>query len=255
MRAGRRRSRHPWDTLVRFVLVHGGMHGAWCWAQVIPELAALGHTAVAVELPGHGTRRDEASTLDSYRDAVVAMLQPGDVLVAHSMGGIAATVAADAAAQMLSHVVFLAAVVPEEGNSAAGISELAEAFSHFVPGEDDTAIEIASRDDAARLFYHDCDPSTIQWAYHHVTPQQVAPMLTPVHAPTWWASNVPRSYIVCEEDQLIEPPLARLFATRLGVQPLSISSSHSPFLSRPRETSAVLIAATDTHPCRPLAPH
>lgn len=239
---------------MRFVLVHGGMHGAWCWARIIPELAALGHTAVAVELPGHGTRWGETSTLESYRDTVVATLQPGDVLVAHSMGGIAVTAAADAAVQMLSHVVFLAAVVPEEGKSAADISELAGPLAHFVPSEDGTALKVASREDAARLFYHDCDPSTIEWAYQHVTPQRVTPMLTPVHIPAWWASDMPRSYIVCEEDHLIEPPLARLFATRLGVQPLSINASHSPFLSRPRETAATLIAATETRPYGPLAP-
>lgn len=32
---------------MRFILVHGGWHGAWCWRYVIPELEALGHTAAA----------------------------------------------------------------------------------------------------------------------------------------------------------------------------------------------------------------
>jgi hypothetical protein len=30
---------------VRFVLVHGGSHGAWYWSRAIPELENLGHAA------------------------------------------------------------------------------------------------------------------------------------------------------------------------------------------------------------------
>ena len=38
----------------RFVLVHGAWHGAWCWEKVVPLLAARGHAARAIDLPGHG---------------------------------------------------------------------------------------------------------------------------------------------------------------------------------------------------------
>ena len=41
---------------MRFVLVHGGFHGAWCWSRTIPELQALGHDAIAIDVPGHGAR-------------------------------------------------------------------------------------------------------------------------------------------------------------------------------------------------------
>jgi pimeloyl-ACP methyl ester carboxylesterase len=41
---------------VRFVLIHGGFHGAWCWSRTIPELEKLGHDAVAIDIPGHGQR-------------------------------------------------------------------------------------------------------------------------------------------------------------------------------------------------------
>ena len=41
---------------MRFVLVHGGFHGAWCWAKMIPEREKLGHTALAIDLPGGAAR-------------------------------------------------------------------------------------------------------------------------------------------------------------------------------------------------------
>ena len=100
---------------MRFLLVHGGFHGAWCWTRVIPELEALGHEAVAVDLPGHGERRDEASTVAGRRAAIVDLMQHGDVLVGHSGGGYDITLAADAAPQKVGHLVYLAAALPIEG--------------------------------------------------------------------------------------------------------------------------------------------
>jgi len=41
---------------VRFMLVHGGVHGAWYWGRTIAELERFEHEAVVVDLPGHGER-------------------------------------------------------------------------------------------------------------------------------------------------------------------------------------------------------
>jgi pimeloyl-ACP methyl ester carboxylesterase len=97
---------------MRFVFVHGGFHAAWCWEQTIAALEGLGHEGVAVDLPGHGARVDEESTLANRRDAIVSALQPGDVLVGHSGGGFDATLAADAAADLVSHITYVAAGCP-----------------------------------------------------------------------------------------------------------------------------------------------
>ena len=36
---------------MRFVLIHGGFHGAWCWERLIPELEDRAMQAVAIDLP------------------------------------------------------------------------------------------------------------------------------------------------------------------------------------------------------------
>ena len=71
---------------MRFVFVHGGFHAAWCWERTIAELERLGHDGVAVDLPGHGARVDEESTLANRRDAIVSVIRPGDLRVGHSGG-------------------------------------------------------------------------------------------------------------------------------------------------------------------------
>ena len=48
-------------------------------------------------------------------DAVLDVLQSGDVLVGHSGGGLEITHAADAAPELVSHVIYLAAALPLEG--------------------------------------------------------------------------------------------------------------------------------------------
>ena len=104
-----------------FVFVHGGFHAGWCWKHTIAALEGLGHEGVAVDLPGHGPRVDEESTLANRRDAIVSALQPGgpekSVLVGHSGGGFDATLAADAAADLVSHITYVAAALPREGRT------------------------------------------------------------------------------------------------------------------------------------------
>jgi pimeloyl-ACP methyl ester carboxylesterase len=106
---------------MRFVFVHGGFHAAWCWEQTIAALEELGHEGVAVDLPGHGARIDEESTLANRRDAIVSALRPGsqtkNVLVGHSGGGFDATLAADAAPELVSHITYVAAALPREGRT------------------------------------------------------------------------------------------------------------------------------------------
>lgn len=49
--------------MASFVLVHGGSHGAWCWERLIPHLRPDPRieSVVAVDLTGHGARRDVAA--------------------------------------------------------------------------------------------------------------------------------------------------------------------------------------------------
>ena len=99
---------------------------SWCTAGFTPHGAGVARSpnsngsatqAIAVDLPGHGDRLNEESTLDNRREAIVSVLQPGDVLVGHSGGGFDATLAADAATDLISHIVYLAAALPREGRS------------------------------------------------------------------------------------------------------------------------------------------
>lgn len=252
--------------MVRFVLVHGGAHGAWCWERLIPELHRLGHEAVAMDLPGHGERCDEQATLAGYRDAIVDKLAPGDVLVGHSMGCCPATIAADAFPD-IRHVAYIAGPIPIEGETIAfasgasgkaengGLMARAEGAEQYIRLEDGGSRFSFDAEDARRCFYHDCPGDVATWAVERITPQQTAVLAAePVQVPTFWAADLPRSYIRCTEDRAFPARLSRWQIERLGVAPLTIDSGHFPQLSRPVELATLLLDAIQTEPIGKLLP-
>ena len=251
---------------MRFVLIHGGFHGAWCWARTIPELENLGHSAVAVDIPGHGKRVREEATMAGRLDAVLDVLQSGDVLVGHSGGGLEITRAADAAPELVSHVIYLAAALPLEGRllqdalvyrddgGVEGDYDVTGMLEHLRFG-DDGSMAFADAEGAKQLFYHDCDDRTVRWAFEHLTPEIAGDTAnTSISVPRFWEADLPRSFILCLEDRAQPRWLADVTARRLGVEPLAIKASHSPFLSQPTELAQLLIDATTTTPVAPLRP-
>jgi pimeloyl-ACP methyl ester carboxylesterase len=260
---------------MRFVLVHGGSHGAWCWDRLIPELSRLGHDCVAIDLPGHGTRSDERSTLTGYRDAVVEVLRPGDILVGHSTGCGVTTMAADAY-EAVGHIVYLSGPLPVEGCPIAfdsggnqtddGALELVSAGKSG-DGDGDATITIDDYyvvspdfqtftfdfEGARKCLYHDCTEETARWAYDQLTPQRIDVLLAePVSVPNFWTADLPRSFIQCTRDRVFPHALSERTIRRLGVEKLTIDSSHSPFLSRPRELATLLERAVGTVPAGAL---
>ena len=234
---------------MRLVLVHGGLHGAWCWEKLTPHLVALGHEVVTVELPGHGTRRDETASIEAYTDTVVDVLEPGDVVIGHSLGGIVITAVADRVGDQIGRLIYIAGYVPEDGKSATdtasfGDLDLAAYLENFDVryAEDGSSWWIGSLEGATNLFYHDCPPELAQWAYERLTPQQVAPSVEPIALKNFGSLSVPRTFIRCAEDRSLALDVAEGFADRLGVDPVVFPSSHSPFLSRPKEFAVVIDA-------------
>lgn len=79
--------------VVQVVLVHGIRTSATMWRAQVEHLVQQGVAAVAVDLPGHGSRRAEEFTLagafETIDRAVLEAAERGRVLlVGHSMGGL-----------------------------------------------------------------------------------------------------------------------------------------------------------------------
>ena len=229
--------------MAHFLLIHGSCHGAWCWRDTIPALEALGHTAQAIDLPGHGqdqTPRDGV-TLDDYARAICDALDRPAIVVGHSMGGYPITAAAERDPAQIRALVYLCAYRPVSGLSL-GDMRRAGPRQPLLP-----AIRVDGKvfrfDPAyADLFYHDCAPDTVAWALASQTPQPIAPQETPLVL-TARSRDLPQFYIRCAGDRAIPPEYQATMAEGLPEGRVShLEASHSPFLSMPGTLAAQLDA-------------
>lgn len=219
--------------MARLLLVSGACHGAWCWDGLRPGLAALGHEAPPFDLPAHGDDTPpEAATLEGYADAIDAALTPGTVIVAHSMAGVPATLAADRRSGKVAGVIYLCAYVPKDGDSIASLIR-AQAHQPLRPALRRAAGGQAfgfAPELATDLFYHDCPAGSAAAAIARHCPEPTAPQSTAARLSGAIAA-VPRSYILCNRDRAIPPDDQRRMAEGLNLY--ETEWGHSPFLSHP----------------------
>ena len=230
--------------MARFLLVHGAAHGAWCWRDVVPALAALGHSATAIDLPSHGADPTPAAAigLQDYIDAILAALPEPAIVVAHSMAGVPATGAADRAPASVQRLVYLCAYRPEDGDSVASLRR-AQSEQPLLPAIRRDPDGTTFRFDAAmapELFYHDCSPADRAFALDRLVPQAIRPQAEPVTL-TGAIASVPRSYILCSEDRAIPPRDQKRMAAALPDDEVYERPwSHSPFLAHPEALASLL---------------
>ncbi|MCX5376763.1 alpha/beta fold hydrolase [Streptomyces sp. NBC_00091] len=110
--------------MATYVLVPGAWHGAWTYEPLARQLREHGHEAFPLTLTGVGERRHLLSAsvnLDTHIDDVVNLLADQEitdaVLVGHSYGGMVITGAADRAPGRVAGLVYIDAMVPEDGDS------------------------------------------------------------------------------------------------------------------------------------------
>jgi pimeloyl-ACP methyl ester carboxylesterase len=106
------------------VLIHPAWFGGWCWKKIIPLLRARGYDVYAPTLTGLGERSHLARPdigLNIHVEDVVDFLKfedlSGVVLVGNSSGGIVVTGVADRVPELIAHIVYLDAFVPQDGQT------------------------------------------------------------------------------------------------------------------------------------------
>ncbi len=111
-----------------YVLVHGAWGGGWDWKHVDQLLTADGHEVYRTTLTGQGEHSNLSSTnidLDTHIQDVVNVILWENlhdvVLVGHSYGGMVITGVADRVPDRIKHVVYLDALLPENGESVDAI--------------------------------------------------------------------------------------------------------------------------------------
>ena len=204
--------------MARFVLVHGGWHGGWCFRRLAEELADRGHDVVAPDLPCE----EVGLTPLDYARAVGR--QPDAIVVGHSLGGFT-----------IPHIeararVYLAAPEP------LARDEIDECF---VEGFGGTVRDSLSRtywpdaDTAATRMYPDCSRTQSDWAFAQLRRQA---RLEPAPAPFGKGDVV----IATLRDAAVDPGRQIRTARTHGARVIELDSGHSPFFTQPDELADML---------------
>ncbi|RME14190.1 MAG: alpha/beta fold hydrolase [Alphaproteobacteria bacterium] len=230
--------------MMRFLLVHGSAHGAWCWRALTAALADLGHRAEALDLPGRGDDPEAlaAVTLEDDARAILARLETPAIVVGHSAAGFAITQAAEIDPAHILRLVYLCAYVPRPGMSLAMMRRAwpeQPLAGRLVMAPGGAAYRFAPEAIAENL-YADCPPEAAADAAGRLVWQAVRPQSEPLRE-TGRVRMVPRSYIRCAADRTIPPEYQAQMSAGFGPEDVyTLPYGHSPFLAAPERLAKML---------------
>lgn len=236
----------PGDTPI--VLVHGAWQDGSSWAEVQQELEASGRMVKVVTLPGRDGEDAGAQTLNAYQDAVIAEVETHDkpvILVGHSFGGMTISAVAEAIPGQIDSLVYLAAYLPEDGDS---LSSLAEEDHLSVLAEDgnlnfsdDFTVASIPPERFAEIFCPDCRGADSETVTASVLSEPAMPLATPVALTDENFGSVPKTYIFTAQDIVVGPQLQVSMVANTPVDQLFVlDTGHAPYVTAPAELADLL---------------
>jgi pimeloyl-ACP methyl ester carboxylesterase len=219
----------------RIVLVPGGFTGAWMWADVVALLEREGLEALAVELPtiGEGSAgADFHADAASVREAL-DRLEPPIVLCAHSYGGAVITEAASGPHPAVHELVYLAAAIPDAGQSMVSLMSQAAAQEPDAEEEGvtvrDDGLAYLDREAARRALFNDCSAERAEEGLARLRPMSLAGADQPLSGAAW--RQVPSIHVRGSEDRMPEAVAPGFLKQATKI--IELPTGHCPNWSRP----------------------
>lgn len=224
-----------------FVLVHGAGMGATCWQRLTPLLDGQ---VCAVDLPGRGSRADVDLRSVTLADCEQAILQDVDaaglsdiVLVAHSFAGVSVPRVMPALAPRLRHVVFLSAVVPEDGTRV--LDQIDPQVRGAVEACIDDGIYHQDPSGAESMLCNDLETEDAAWTLDQLVDDCAALLTEPVDL-SGLATSVGRTYVRLTEDHCYTPELQERSSRIVGGDTVFLSAGHMAMVSVPDVVAGLL---------------
>ncbi|MBA6440863.1 alpha/beta fold hydrolase [Streptomyces sp. GMR22] len=226
-----------------FVLIHGAGFGADCWDELIPYLSA---EALAVDLPGRGTRADVALgtvTLADCADAVREDVEAKDlrdvVLVGHSFAGVTVPLVLDRIPERIRQVVLVSAVVPPDGSRV--LDQIDPGVRELVEQSITAGVYHQARVGAAAMLCNDMDEATAASALNRLADDSAALLSEPVNL-RGYRRDIPRTYVHLTRDQCYVEEFQQRSIALLRAEVIDLDAGHMAMISAPGKLAAVLNA-------------
>jgi pimeloyl-ACP methyl ester carboxylesterase len=246
---------------VTVVLVHGGFLGPWIWADTVKQLEARAVRSVTVDLPSSHDSGNRLADLHDDAQAVRDALNgcADAVLCGHSYAGAVISEAAAGPHRAVRHLVFLAAAIPDAGDSLTSLAEAAGKNNSAEAEEESGGEEIDMRADgrmvmrpesARAALFHDCPPDRASAAIALLRPQAPATGTQPAIGAAW--RDIPSTYVRCTQDRLPYELVSPAYWEHAS-QVLTLPAGHCAQWSRPDLVADLLWSIISS--VRPDAPN
>jgi pimeloyl-ACP methyl ester carboxylesterase len=227
------------------VLVHGGFADASSWNDVVPRLQREGYTVVAPANPLRGVAADSA-----YIASFVRQIEGPVLLVGHSYGGAVITNAGADAANVVG-LVYVAAFIPDEGESLQTIeadsrdSVISAALLQlqYPTGRDsETAVEFVINPALFREAFA-ADLPADQTIIMAATQRPFAALgFSEPSGPVAW-KRLPSWAAVATGDKAAGSDVLRSMAQRAKATIVEVEGSHVIMMSQPEAVTDVILQA------------
>lgn len=229
-----------------FVLVHGAWHGGWCWRKVAANLRDRGHTVLTPTLTGLGERShlmSESITIETCIDDIANLMKWEDlsdvVLVGHSFGGIMVSGVADRLPERVRQLIYLDAVMLEDGRSSLSLSpkEVAEARVEAARVSSGGLSLPAPKASAFGV----TDDEQARWLESRLTPHPFRTLTSPMRLAHPLGNGLPAGYILCT-DPLYQPlEASHAWVRAAGWKVIEFETGHDAMVTKPDELSELFI--------------
>ena len=229
------------------VLIHGGVHGAWCWDPVLPLLR---HEVCVVDLPGRPNRPAVLAelTLADFADSVVADVNAADldrvVLIGHSMAGLTVPGVVDRLRERVAGIVLVSCIVPPLGGAAMDLfpqplrGYLRRRFKRAIDDPADPGLSLP-RPLAKRLLYSDVSAAAARPWRDWLCPDAPRVFFEPATLPMA-RPGVPITWVRLARDKAVTPRMQDRMIARLGADIREVDSGHMAMINHPAELAAIL---------------
>ncbi|MGA7831952.1 MAG: alpha/beta hydrolase [Terracidiphilus sp.] len=218
------------EPVKNIVIVHGAFADGSGWQRVVEILGKDGYTVSVVQEPLTSLADDVAAA-----KRVLDLQQGPTLLVGHSYGGVVITEAGNA--PNVVGLVYIAAFIPDQGESAVSLLSKAPAANNDMRATNDDFLYL---DPAAfpADFAADLPPIQAKFMAHSQPFLAKAAAGAPVTDAAWhhkksWA-------LVATLDHNINPDLERSMAKHAGCETIEVPGSHAVYASKPIDVARLI---------------
>jgi pimeloyl-ACP methyl ester carboxylesterase len=216
---------------VDIVLVHGAWADGSSWGKVIRALESDGFNVVAAPLP-LTSLADDVAALDQVLERVDGPV----VLAGHAYAG---AVIGSTRDPKVASLVYVAALAPEEGESASDVFNRGQPDPKKPKLEPDSHGLVWLPESAfADAFAPNASPEEQAVLAAVQRPISVNAVGVPVERPLW--RDRPSWFLIAEQDNMIGADTERFMAVRMGARARSLPVDHTPLVSAPQEVADII---------------